>query len=121
MGFRLTWLIFAGLAVGLTAAAASDCPDRPGALGVSRTIVVDPREHGRIGTMSYAETLPLADKEVVLTFDDGPIPPRTDKILAILAAECVKATYFIVGTMAREYPHLVGASTTPVIPSAPTA
>ena len=107
LGFRLAWLILAGLAVGSTAAAASDCPDRPGALGVSRTIVVDPREHGRIGTMSYAETLPLADKEVVLTFDDGPIPPRTDKILAILAAECVKATYFIVGTMAREYPHLV--------------
>jgi peptidoglycan/xylan/chitin deacetylase (PgdA/CDA1 family) len=106
-GFRLAWLILAGLAVGSTAAAASDCPGRPGALGVSRTIVVDPREHSRIGTMSYVETLPLADKEVVLTFDDGPIPPRTDKILEMLATECVKATYFIVGTMAREYPQIV--------------
>ena len=57
--------------------------------------------------MDYAETLPLADHEVVLTFDDGPIPPYTDKILDILAAECVKATYFIVGEMAREYPALV--------------
>jgi peptidoglycan/xylan/chitin deacetylase (PgdA/CDA1 family) len=107
MGRRLSWLILAGLAVGSTAAAASDCPGNPNALGVSRTIVVDPREHGRIGTMSYVETLPLADKEVVLTFDDGPIPPYTDKVLAMLAAECVKATYFIVGTMAREYPQLV--------------
>ncbi len=33
------------------------------------------REHIRIGTMDYAETLPLRDGEVVLTFDDGPIPP----------------------------------------------
>ena len=86
---------------------AGECPGNPDALGTSRTIVVDPREHGRIGTMDYAETLPLADQEVVLTFDDGPIPPYTSKILDILAAECVKATYFIVGEMAKEYPALV--------------
>ena len=49
----------------------------------------------------------MLDREVVLTFDDGPIPPYTGKVLDILAAECVKATYFIVGTMAREYPALV--------------
>jgi peptidoglycan/xylan/chitin deacetylase (PgdA/CDA1 family) len=108
---RLAFLLSLPLALGATAgtsmAWAGDCPGNPDALGVSRTIVVDPREHGRIGTMSYAETLPLADKEVVLTFDDGPIPPYTGKILDILAAECVKATYFIVGTMAREYPALL--------------
>ena len=75
----------------------AECPGNPDALGTSRTIVVDPREHVRIGTMDYAETLPLADREVVLTFDDGPIPPYTGKVLDILAAECVKATYFIVG------------------------
>ena len=57
--------------------------------------------------MDYAETLPLADREVVLTFDDGPIPPYTGKILEILAAECIHANYFIVGEMAREYPALV--------------
>jgi peptidoglycan/xylan/chitin deacetylase (PgdA/CDA1 family) len=51
--------------------------------------------------------LPLVDREVVLTFDDGPIPPYTGKILDILAAECVKATYFVVGDMAKEYPALV--------------
>ena len=87
--------------------APAECPGNPDALGTSRTIVVDPREHIRIGTMDYAETLPLRDREVVLTFDDGPIPPYTGKVLDILAAECVKATYFIVGTMAREYPALV--------------
>jgi peptidoglycan/xylan/chitin deacetylase (PgdA/CDA1 family) len=83
------------------------CPGNPHALGTSRTIVVDPREHPRIGTMDYAETLPLADREVVLTFDDGPIPPYTNRILEILAAECVHANYFMVGEMAREYPALV--------------
>ena len=57
--------------------------------------------------MDYAETLPLADREVVLTFDDGPIPPYTNRILDILAAECVQATYFMVGDMAKEYPALV--------------
>jgi peptidoglycan/xylan/chitin deacetylase (PgdA/CDA1 family) len=91
---------------GLTAAMAGTCPGNPNALGTSRTIVVDPREHLRIGTMDYAETLPLVDREVVLTFDDGPLPPFTTKILNILAAECVHATYFMVGTMAREFPAL---------------
>jgi peptidoglycan-N-acetylglucosamine deacetylase len=76
----------------------------PDALGTSRTIVVDPLEHPRIGTMQYSETLPLRDKEVVLTFDDGPIPKHSNQVLDILAAECVKATFFVVGRMAREYP-----------------
>ena len=32
-------------------ASATDCAGNPGALGTSRTLVVDPREHPRIGTM----------------------------------------------------------------------
>jgi peptidoglycan-N-acetylglucosamine deacetylase len=90
-----------------TPASATDCPGNPNAIGTSRTIVVDPTEHRKIGTMNYLETLPLVDKEVVLTFDDGPLPPHTNRILDILAAECVKATYFIVGVMARANPDLV--------------
>ncbi|MBB5047144.1 peptidoglycan/xylan/chitin deacetylase (PgdA/CDA1 family) [Rhodopseudomonas rhenobacensis] len=85
-------------------ASAGDCPGNPDALGTSRTLVVDPREHKRIGTMQYAETLPLQDHEVVLTFDDGPIPRNSDQVLAILAAQCVKATFFVVGRMAQEHP-----------------
>ena len=60
-------------AISVHPAAAADCPGHPDALGTSRTLVVDPREHPRIGTMQYAETLPLEDHEVVLTFDDGPL------------------------------------------------
>ncbi|QUS42378.1 polysaccharide deacetylase family protein [Tardiphaga alba] len=96
--------MLAGLALLTTAPAYADSCNNPDALGTSRTIVVDPREHPRIGTMQYAQTLPLRDKEVVLTFDDGPIPKYSNQILDILAAECVKATFFIVGRMAKEFP-----------------
>ena len=86
------------------AASAADCPGHPDALGTSRTLVVDPREHPRIGTMQYAETLPLADHEVVLTFDDGPLPRNSNQVLDILASQCVKATFFTIGRMAQAYP-----------------
>src|SRR5262245_9748262 len=89
------------------AAAAADCPGNPGALGTSRTIAVDPTEHRRLGAFQYRETLPLNDREVVLTFDDGPLPPYTGQILDVLAKECVKATFFMVGRMAHTYPHVV--------------
>jgi peptidoglycan/xylan/chitin deacetylase (PgdA/CDA1 family) len=54
--------------------------------------------------MQYAETLPLRDHEVVLTFDDGPLPRNSNQILAILASQCVKATFFTVGQMAQSFP-----------------
>ena len=54
--------------------------------------------------MDHAVALPLSDKEVVLTFDDGPIPRYSNQILDILAAQCVRATFFLVGEMARAHP-----------------
>lgn len=93
--------------IGLGPAAGAECPGNPGALGVSRTIVVDPTEHTQLGALQYRESLPLNDKEVVLTFDDGPLQPYTTRVLDILASECVKATFFMVGRMAHGYPHLV--------------
>jgi len=100
----MAWGLLAATALLGTAAHAADCPGNPDALGTSRTIVVDPREHPRIGTMQYGETLPLDDHEVVLTFDDGPLPAHTNAVLDILAAQCVKATFFMVGRMAKEFP-----------------
>lgn len=85
-------------------ASAADCPGHPDALGTSRTLVVDPREYPIIGTMQYAKTLPLRDHEVVLTFDDGPIPKNSYQVLQILADQCVKATFFLVGEQARANP-----------------
>src|SRR5260370_39849909 len=91
--------------LGMGTAGAAECP--PDALGVSRTIVVDPDEHLRVGSFQYPESLPLMDHEVVLTFDDGPLPPYTTRILDTLASECVKATFFMVGRMVRGYPSIV--------------
>jgi len=92
------------LTVGAPAAHAADCPGHPDALGTSRTLVVDPHEHPRIGTMQYRETLPLKDHEVVLTFDDGPLPKYSNQVLQILADECIKATFFIIGGQAKANP-----------------
>ncbi len=97
--------VLAASLMGLGTAAAAECP--AGALGVSRTIVVDPGEHSLLGSMQYSESLPLKDREIVLTFDDGPLPPYTNRVLETLAAECVKATFFLVGRMVRGYPSVV--------------
>jgi len=94
------WLVLL-ICVTAQAASAADCPGHPDALGTSRTLVVDPKQHPRIGTMQYAETLPLDDHEVVLTFDDGPLPKYSNQVLAILAEQCVKATFFIIGRQAN--------------------
>jgi peptidoglycan/xylan/chitin deacetylase (PgdA/CDA1 family) len=83
---------------------AAECPGHPDAIGTSRTLVVDPREHPRIGSMQYPETLPLHDHEVVLTFDDGPLPRYSNQVLQILADNCVKATFFLIGQQARAFP-----------------
>ena len=85
----------------------ASCPGNPNALGTSRVLTVSPGEFSRIGTIQYKQTLPLKDHEVVLTFDDGPIPPYSNIILDALDAQCVKATYFMVGEMAHAYPAIV--------------
>ncbi|MBR1128256.1 polysaccharide deacetylase family protein [Bradyrhizobium iriomotense] len=101
-----SWLVLCLglLTVGAPAAHAADCPGHPDALGTSRTLVVDPREHPRIGTMQYRETLPLKDHEVVLTFDDGPLPKYSNQVLKMLDDECIKATFFIIGSQAKANP-----------------
>ncbi len=105
-GATLSCVLLAVLAAGTSAQAACG----PDAIGTSRTIVIDPSEHIRLGTMQYRETLPLRAKEVVLTFDDGPLPPYSQRILETLRAHCAKATYFMVGRMARAYPDVVRAT-----------
>jgi peptidoglycan/xylan/chitin deacetylase (PgdA/CDA1 family) len=99
-----TVLLLGLLTTASPAAFAAECPGHPDALGTSRTIVVDPHEHPRIGTMQYRETLPLKDHEVVLTFDDGPLPKNSNQVLQILADECIKATFFIIGEQAKANP-----------------
>src|SRR5438067_8474912 len=92
--------------IGTASADAADCP-RTDALGTSRLLSVDAKTTPRVGLKSFAQTLPLADHEVVLTFDDGPNPPTTSKVLAALAQECVRATFFLIGLPASQHPDMV--------------
>ncbi|MFO1135297.1 MAG: polysaccharide deacetylase family protein [Rhodoblastus sp.] len=78
----------------------------PDALGVSRVIAIGAAGGLHIGQKTYPQTLALADKEVVLTLDDGPLPGLTDRALDALAAECVRATFFFVGRNAEAHPQI---------------
>ncbi len=93
----------AALAGSFPALAACSDPD---AIGVSRTLVVDTSQALAVGTIQYRTDLPLADNEVVLTFDDGPLPGTTERVLDALSDACTHATFFTVGRMARAYPDL---------------
>jgi len=105
---RFTIALFVCTLAGVSiSAAAETCSINPDALGTSRVLTINPDEFSLLGTMQYKQTLPLKDHEVVLTFDDGPLPPFTDIILDTLASQCVKATYFLVGQMASAYPSVV--------------
>ncbi|OAV50126.1 polysaccharide deacetylase [Rhizobium sp. WYCCWR10014] len=61
---------------------------------------------GRTLEVSSLSDLKLQDKEVILSFDDGPIPGRTDKVLAILDQFGVKGAFMMVGEMAEMHPAL---------------
>ncbi len=90
----------APLAVGMLAigvAAAQPCPGNVGALGTARVLPVEAAAYPRVGRKHFTQTLPLAPKEVVLTFDDGPLPGPTTRVLDALRHECVRATFFLLG------------------------
>jgi peptidoglycan/xylan/chitin deacetylase (PgdA/CDA1 family) len=87
------------------AQAAAACP--PEALGVAHTLEVGTSGGLQVGLKTYPRTLALDDHEIVLTFDDGPAAQTTPRILDALAAECVKAVFFLVGRNAEALPALV--------------
>jgi peptidoglycan/xylan/chitin deacetylase (PgdA/CDA1 family) len=75
-------------------------------LGVSRILEVDTNGGPWYGAPNGDPNF-LAPGEVVLTFDDGPSPKDTREVLAALAKECTKATFFVVGEMVALYPEIV--------------
>jgi peptidoglycan-N-acetylglucosamine deacetylase len=81
--------------------------DATGVLGTARTLRIIGTDGPRFGTKNYPQSLPLADGEVILTFDDGPLPSTTNTILEALAREQVKASFFMIGQNARENPEAV--------------
>jgi peptidoglycan-N-acetylglucosamine deacetylase len=88
-------------------ASAASCPGNPEALGTERIMEVDAKTTPRVGRKQFPSTLPLHAKELVLTFDDGPWPGTTTKILDALKTECVHATFFLLGRNAAAHPQLV--------------
>lgn len=72
-----------------------------------RAVSLDTQGGGEYGLIQFRKTLPLNDKEVVFTFDDGPHPVRTPQVLDILDRYCIKAVFFMIGEMAERSPELV--------------
>ncbi|MEQ1714206.1 MAG: polysaccharide deacetylase family protein, partial [Hyphomicrobium sp.] len=77
------------------------------ALGVARTVEIDTTGGPGFGFEHYKAHDFLALKEVVLTFDDGPLPSHTRTILKALAEHCTKATFFPVGKLSVGYPEVL--------------
>ena len=102
-------LIAVGSLATVSTAVLADCLDSGKSLGVARTIKIDSTGGPKFGTIQYPSTIKLKEREVILTFDDGPHPQYTPKILKALAAHCTRATFFPVGRMARAYPKTLQA------------
>ncbi|MEI9901757.1 MAG: polysaccharide deacetylase family protein [Hyphomicrobium sp.] len=100
-------LLLCGGALQLNARAASQvdaCATRGDVIGLSRIVEVDTAGGPLFGRGSNEF---LADGEIVLTFDDGPLRPYTRAVLKALAQHCTKATFFMVGRMAAADPAMV--------------
>jgi peptidoglycan/xylan/chitin deacetylase (PgdA/CDA1 family) len=104
MTLRFAFTAF--LAVVPLAAGAAPCPGNPDSLGTERVLTVEAGSTPRIGRKQFPNTLPLRHKELVLTFDDGPWPTTTPKVLAALKHECALATFFLVGRNVAAHPEL---------------
>ncbi|MDU6728503.1 MAG: polysaccharide deacetylase family protein, partial [Bradyrhizobium sp.] len=79
----------------------------PDALGISRTVVVDTTGGPGFGLDHFKQFDFLADREVVLTFDDGPWPVNTPAVLKALADECTTGIFFSIGKHATYHPEIL--------------
>ena len=110
--------VLAGLALLLSAMGASawaeNAPattttkcDNPNALGVARVVQIDTTGGPGFGFEHFKAYDFLRDKEVVLTFDDGPWPWNTEHVLKALADQCTKAMFFPIGKHAGYHPEIL--------------
>ena len=92
------------------AAAAAKCDNQlqqPNALGVARVVEIDTTGGPGFGFEHFKAYDFLKDKEVVLTFDDGPWPGHTPAVLKALADQCTKAVFFPIGKHAGWHPEIM--------------
>jgi peptidoglycan/xylan/chitin deacetylase (PgdA/CDA1 family) len=83
------------------------CNNSPDALGVSRVVQIDTAGGPGFGFEHFKQLDFLKDKEVVLTFDDGPWPGNTPAVLKALADECTTGIFFSIGKHATYYPEIL--------------
>jgi peptidoglycan/xylan/chitin deacetylase (PgdA/CDA1 family) len=100
-------ILLAGTSAWADNAAAKAKCDNPDALGVARVVQIDGTGGPGFGFEHFKAYDFLRDKEVVLTFDDGPWPVNTEKVLKALADECTKALFFPIGKHAGYHPEIL--------------
>jgi peptidoglycan/xylan/chitin deacetylase (PgdA/CDA1 family) len=79
----------------------------PNALGIARVVEVDTTGGPGFGFEHFKQLDFLNDKEVVLTFDDGPWPVNTPAVLKALADECTTGVFFSIGKHASYHPEIL--------------
>ncbi len=110
-------LLMAGIAAPATRVAfkESSAPAAPLRLTVATSatpsppVTAPPTGRPATGLVSRIPGSTTAAALVALTFDDGPDPTFTPRILDLLAAKHATATFFVVGRQAQRFPDLVGA------------
>jgi peptidoglycan/xylan/chitin deacetylase (PgdA/CDA1 family) len=80
--------------------------DKPDGMGLARTVEIDTAGGPAFGTEHFKQYDFLRDKEVVLTFDDGPWPENTPMVIKALTDMCVKGTFFEIGEHATWRPDI---------------
>ena len=97
----------AAAAPAATPAAAKMPCSNPDALGIGRVVEIDTTGGPGFGFEHFKQLDFLRDKEVVLTFDDGPWPENTPSVLKTLANECTTGIFFSIGKHATYYPEIL--------------
>src|SRR3954447_23145260 len=90
----------------VTAPAKRACAN-PNALGIGRVVEIDTTGGPGFGFEHFKQLDFLGEKEVVLTFDDGPWPANTPAVLKALAEECTTGIFFAVGKHASYHPDIL--------------
>jgi peptidoglycan/xylan/chitin deacetylase (PgdA/CDA1 family) len=93
-------------AVAAPAPAKPPCAN-PDALGIGRVVEIDTTGGPGFGFEHFKQLDFLRDKEVVLTFDDGPWPLNTPAVLKALADECTTGIFFPIGKHSTYYPEIL--------------